>query len=148
MPNQKGILKYVLCPQNYSKTLDVKETIAVKRDLELIRKLVLAAEENATGYILNDIQIEGYTPEQIGYHSYLVIDGGLAQGEDITTHDDTSPNWKILHLTSAGHDFADAVRDESTWRKATGLVKAQGGSVTLDVMKQVLVSIIKNALGL
>ena len=120
----------------------------MKRDLELIRKLVLAAEASPTGYVKDDIEIEGYSPEQIGYHSYLLVDAGLAKGIDATTMGKNSPDWRILHLTSAGHDFADAARDETTWRKATGLVKDKAGTVTLDVMKQILISLVKNALGL
>ncbi|MDE3019797.1 MAG: DUF2513 domain-containing protein [Nitrospirota bacterium] len=120
----------------------------MKRDLELIRKLVLAAEASPTGYVKQDVQIEGYSPEQIGYHSYLLVDAGLAKGTDVTTFGCSSPIWKILHLTSAGHDFADAARDEGTWQKATGLVKDNAGGITLDVMKQLLISLMRKAIGL
>ena len=119
----------------------------VKRDIELIRKLILAAEASPTAYVRNDIEIEGYSPEEIGYHSYLLVDAGLAKGVDTTTLGKLT-DWRILHLTSAGHDFADAARDESTWHKATGLVKDKVGGVTLDVMKQILINLIKNALSL
>lgn len=117
----------------------------MKRDFELIRKLILAAEDNIEG----KIEINGYSKEQIGYHSYLLVDAGLAKGQDVTTiHDVVMPQWQILHLTSAGHDFADAARNESIWQKATGIVKEKAGSVTIDVMKQVLISVIKNALAI
>lgn len=118
----------------------------MKRDFELIRKLVLAIEECPSGRVPEGIN--GYTPEQVGYHNYLLVDGGLARGVDATTLSDTLPNWKILHLTSAGHDFADAARSDSTWSKATTIVRAKAGGVTLDVLKQVLVSVVKNTLGL
>jgi hypothetical protein len=118
----------------------------MQRDLDLIRKLLLAVEAKATGYAFDDIQIESYTREQIGYHSFLLIDAGYAQGIDVTTHDDTSPNWKILNLTSRGHDFVDAARNESIWRKGLETVKAKGLSVTLDLMKDVLIGLIKAAL--
>jgi hypothetical protein len=120
----------------------------VIRDLDLFRKLVLAVEAVPTGYVQNEIEIDGYSKEQIGYHAYLLVDAGLAKGVDVTPISGTSPQWRLLHLTSAGHDFADAARDEGTWLKATGIVKDKAGGVTLDVMKQVLISIIKNALGL
>jgi hypothetical protein len=120
----------------------------MKRDFDLIRKLVLAVEDCPTGTVLDELHIDGYSAEQIGYHSYLLVDSGLARGIDVGTVHGTSPNWQILHLTSAGHDFADSARDESTWRKATGIVKEKAGGVTLDVLKQVLVSVIKNTLGL
>ena len=120
----------------------------MRRDLELIRKLALAAEDVPTGFVQDDIEIDGFSKEQIGYHAYLLVDAGLAKGLDVTTIVDTSPQWRILHLTSAGHDFAAAARDESTWKKAAVLVKDKAGGVTLDVLKQVLTSIIKNTLGL
>lgn len=120
----------------------------MKRDLELIRKLTLAVEGVPTGFVQDEIEIDGYSKDQIGYHAYLLVDAGLAKGLDVTTIADTSPQWRILQLTSAGHDFADAARDESTWRKATAIVKDRAGGVTLDVMKQVLISLIKNTLGL
>ena len=120
----------------------------MKRNLDLIRKLVLAVEDLPTGTALNEIEIEGYSPDEIGYHSYLVVDAGLAKGIDVQTLSDTSPNWQILHLTSEGHDFADAARSESTWNKAKGIIAAKGGSATIDVMKQVLIGVIKHTLGL
>ena len=120
----------------------------MKRNLDLIRKLVLAVEDLPTGAVLGNIEIEGYSPEEIGYHSYLAVDAGLAKGIDIRTLSDTSPNWQILHLTSGGHDFADVARSESTWNKAKGIISEKGGGATIDVMKQVLIGVIKHTLGL
>ena len=44
----------------------------MKRDLDLIRKLVLAIEDNPTGFVTDDVHIDGYSEEQIGYHSYAM----------------------------------------------------------------------------
>ena len=120
----------------------------MKRDLDLIRKIVLAVEERNPEDWVPEIVIGGYTPQEIGYHSYLIVDSGLAKGSDISTIHDMLPNWHLSYLTSAGHDFADAARNDSTWHKATTLVKDKGTGITFDVFKQVLVGIVKNALGL
>ena len=120
----------------------------MKRDLDLVRKIVLAVEDLSTGTVLDEIEIEGYTREQIGYHCYLAIDAGLAKGVDVQTLSDTSPNWLILQLTSEGHDFADAARNETTWNKAKGIVTEKGGGATLEIVKQVLIGLIKHSLGL
>lgn len=120
----------------------------MKRDFDLLRKLVLAVEVSPYGYAPDRIQINGYSDEEIGYHNYLLVDAGLAAGVNITAIGSTSPQWRILHLTSAGHDFADDARDETTWKKATGIVKEKAGSVSLDVLKQLLISLLKNTLGL
>ncbi len=119
----------------------------MRRDLELIRKLALAVEDRPDGDP-ERLEIEGYTEGQIGYHSYLLVDAGLAQGIDASALGDTLPNWLIFHLTSAGHDFCDAARNESRWRKAIAIIKAKGGSATIDVVKQVLVAVLKGQLDL
>lgn len=120
----------------------------MRRDLNLIRQIVLTVEASPHGYCRGELTIDGFTPEQIGYHSYLLVDAGLAVGVDVTTHSAPSPKWEILHLTSAGHDFADAARNDDIWRKATRMVQDKLGSVSVDVMKQILVSFVKNTLGL
>jgi hypothetical protein len=103
----------------------------MKRDLDLIRKLILAVEELPTGSVLSDMEIDGYSAEQMGYHSYLVVNAGLAEGIDVETMMDTSPNWQIINLTAAGHDFADAARSEVNWKKATVLAGVVKGTLGL-----------------
>jgi hypothetical protein len=120
----------------------------MKRDLDLIRKIILAVEDLPTGMVSDEIEIDGYTSEQIGYHSYLIVNSGLAQGVDMGAFGDTSPNWQLLHLTSAGHDFAEAARSETAWNKAKSIVKEKAGGATLEILKEVLVGVIRGTLGL
>lgn len=120
----------------------------MRRNLELLRKLVLAAEDAPTRVLATGIEIEGFTSEEVGYHSYLLVDAGLAEGTDIGTIHGFVPEWRLSHLTWAGHDFADAARDDSRWAKATAVVKEKAGTVTFDVLKQVLASLIKSTLGI
>ncbi len=120
----------------------------MKRDLELIRKMMLAIEDAPSGWAPQGLKIEGYTDEQVGYHAYLLLDAGFAKGEDATTLGSQSPEGFISRLTWEGHEFADAARDETRWRKAMGVVQEKGGIVTIGVLTQLLVSLMKSALGL
>lgn len=119
----------------------------VKRDMDLIRKLILQIEDR-DGPAQNELNIDGYSGEQIGYHAYLLVDSGLAEGIDATHMGSAGPQYIISRLTWAGHDFADACRDDSRWTKAKATVKDKAGSVTFDVMKELLVSLIKSSMGL
>ena len=58
------------------------------------------------------------------------------------------PEARIMSLTWGGHDFAEAARDPDRWQQAVKIVKDKGGNVTLDVMKQLLTSLMKAAVGL
>jgi len=120
----------------------------VKRNMDLVRKLVLAVEENPTGFAPKDLGIEGYNKEEIGYHLYIMLEAGLIRGTDVTTHGSKSPEAIATGLTWAGHEFADAARDPDRWEKAMQLTKEKAGSVTLDVLTKLLTSLMSSALGL
>lgn len=120
----------------------------MKRDMQLIRKLVLAIEDESTGYAPDNLNIDGYTPEQIGYHAYLIMDAGLAKGIETGAYGDSSPSAILVNLTWAGHEFADAARDQTRWNKAMGIVQEKAGTVTLAVLTQLLTSLMKGTLGL
>jgi hypothetical protein len=119
----------------------------MKRDHDLIRRMVLAIEDAPSGWA-PDLSVEGYTPAQVGYHAYLLVDGGLARGVDVSTHGSQGPEALITSLTWAGHDFADAARDDTRWKSAMRTVAEKGGIVTFDVLKQLLVVLMKGAFGL
>jgi hypothetical protein len=41
-------------------------------------------------------------------------------------------------LTWEGHDFIEAVRNETVWRKAFGIITEKGGGFTLEMIKELL----------
>lgn len=116
--------------------------------MELIRKIALAIEDAPTGYAPDRLNFKGYSAEQVAYHAHLMIQAGLASGHDVTAMGSTSPEAILTSLTWAGHEFAEAARDEARWKKAMGIVHEKGGSVTLSVLTQLLTALMKGALGL
>lgn len=120
----------------------------MKRDMELVRKLVLELENAPSGFAPHDLQFEGYTSEQVNYHSYLIIQAGFAHGSDTTHLGSSGPEAYLSYLTWEGHEFADIAKDETRWKKAIGLIKDKSGSVTIGVLTQLLTGLMKRALGL
>ena len=116
------------------------------RDLDLIRKMVLAIEDAQSGWA-PEFAIDGYTPVQVGYHAYPLIDAGLAKGVDVTKMGGQAPEFLITSLTWAGHEFAEAARDETRWKKTLGIVKEKGGAITFEILKQLLVNLMKGTFG-
>ncbi len=119
----------------------------MKRDMQLIRKMVLAAEDSPDGYAPRPLRIEGYSADVIGYHAHLMIEAGLARGAETTHLESSGPEAIITALTWDGHEFADAAQDETRWKKAMGIVKEKGGTVTIGVLTSVLTSLMKAAFG-
>jgi len=120
----------------------------MKRDMDLIRRIILKLESSPTGFAEHPLSIDGYEHTQIGYYAYLLVDSGLALGADATAMESSGPEYLLTHLTWAGHDFADACRDESVWNKAKNTIKSKVTSVTFEVLKALLTSILKTQVGI
>ena len=56
----------------------------MQRDMDLIR-LILLELEKASGASTGEMKFDGYSPEQVGYHCWLLLEGGFALGVE-TTH--------------------------------------------------------------
>jgi hypothetical protein len=118
----------------------------MKRDLELVRKILLAAEDRTTdtGWLI--LEIEGHTPEEISYHVRLLHEAGLLQAENLT--DATGALWAPKRLTWEGHEFLDAARNDTVWNKTKDVVRDKGGSVPFEVLKELVVKIAASFFGL
>jgi hypothetical protein len=120
----------------------------MKRDMNLVRQLVLTIEAGTSGFAPRELTVVGYTQEQIGYHLFIMLEAGLIRGTDVTVHAAKSPTAIATSLTWAGHEFADASRDEALWAKAMNQINETTGSVTIDLLKKLLTSLASSALGI
>ncbi len=120
----------------------------MKRDMELIRKILLALEASESFWASSSVKIEGYTEKQIGYNSYLLIDAGLVEGHSTPESNTEFPLTWINHLNWAGHEFLDAARNETRWKKVTRTLLEKGETVTIGVLQGLLVAAMKSAVGL
>lgn len=108
----------------------------MKRDLELLRKIVMAVE-GSKGMTPN-ISIDGYSPAQIGYHAHLLVDAGIARGVDVTNLGSEAREALITDLTWAGHEFAELARDDKRWHRAMSVIACKGGAFTFEELKRLL----------
>jgi len=116
----------------------------MKRDLDLIRKILQAMESHEHGFAPSNISIEGYDDEQIGFHVYLAGQAGLLNVVDFTNTRTASPLAKPTSLTWQGYEFLEASRDEGLWSKAKQAAGSAGG-MALGVVNSVLVELATEA---
>ena len=105
----------------------------MKRDMELIRKVLLAVEN-----MQPNSPIEGYSDEQVKYHRALVIEAGLVKGSilpDSETLSEIPASVVLDKLTWTGHDFVDAIASESNWHKVKNFLKDAGKQITIETVK-------------
>lgn len=119
----------------------------MKRDMDLIRKLLLFCEGIEGNDVSSSTLLEGYAEEQIRYHAYLLVDAALAKGMNVSHLGCVLPQYLLNSLTWAGHEFLDAARDETTWNKAKTVFTSIGGFM-LPVLIELLLKSMKEKVGL
>lgn len=120
----------------------------MKRDMDLVRQILIAAEAQENGYTDGNPEIDGYTEEQIGYHIYLMEQAGLVEAANASALGSASPSAILFSIKWKGHDFLDAAKSTTVWEQAKERAKSVGGSLTFDLMKELLVATARNQLGL
>ena len=108
-----------------------------KRDLEVVRQLLFRAElvpleteEGVDGYVSLSKEVS----DDEAYHLLLMKDAGLIEGAHV--------NHGVFRITNSGHDYLDAIRDESIWNKAKDGAAKVGG-MTLGMIKDLAIAYLK-----
>jgi hypothetical protein len=107
------------------------------RDMELVRKILLAVAANERPLDSVMVRIAGYTPEQVGEHIRLLHEARLLDG-NATIGADRRPRWNELRLTWWGHDFIDCARNDTIWRTAAEALGPGKGAANLDSWRKAL----------
>jgi hypothetical protein len=123
--------------------------IEMKRDMDLIRELLLHIEENPIfdgtrwmqPHSSEDLGITDRSFKEVAYHLNLLVEEGLVRG----TFGMEAP--QISRLTSKGHDFLDDTRDPGIWKKTKERLKGLP-SVGIAIIGEIAKAEIKKHLGL
>jgi hypothetical protein len=130
----------------------------MKRDMDLIRKLLLDIETREDRPDPHSIQIEGFDQDAILHHIILLKDAGLLLGPPPVEYLESMMGPSLGSATSspaldhtffclswAGHEFLDEARDDTTWNRAKTIVKEKSGGLSFELLKTVLVEWGKHA---
>jgi len=120
----------------------------MKRDLDLVRKILLAMEAEAHGFAPAPFTIPGYDQEVIGHHVLLMIEGRLITGVAITAQGDGSPTALPGSITWTGHEFLDATRTDRVWTKIKTEMKDRGVALPFTLVQELALKLLKGMTGL
>ena len=97
----------------------------MKRDMELIRKILFAIEASDCEPLdWIELKIDGYSDSLVSYHVQLLSEAGLVDAIDSSTMGNYEVNPR--RLTWHGHEFLDTVRDPGVWHKTEAEVVKLG----------------------
>jgi len=120
----------------------------VKRDMDLVRDILLRIEENdfeGPDWRINS-QFEGYSESEVMYHIGLLYKAGYIEAADGSAA--SGEFYEPTGMTWEGHDFLDAARNQTVWNSAKAAAAQYGGPIPLEVMKALLIKGASTFLGL
>jgi hypothetical protein len=113
----------------------------MKRDFELVRKILLQVESTPAGF--GPIALEfpdEYDQALVNEHVDLLLQANLIQGKLVRSMQGII-GMAIQGLTWEGHEFLEAAAKDTLWKKALEAAKEKGLALTLDVLKELLKSL-------
>lgn len=112
----------------------------MKRDMDLVRGILLAYETDEGSPYFTE-SLKDYDEKQVRYHIEIMCDAGLLEAMYHPASSGPFAERPLgYRMTWFGHDFLDAARDDTRWKKAKGIMKQIGGA-TFDIMKQILAAL-------
>lgn len=118
----------------------------MQRDMELIREILLGIETSEPKQGLVRLKLSGRDNAEVSYHVMLLAQAGLIDAIDMSSSAGSS--WIPKSLTWEGHDFLDAARNDTVWKKAMTTLKDKSVSVPFEIVKAVVMKTCKDFFGL
>ena len=109
----------------------------MKRDMDLVRLILLEIEEKHKSTALIDLSIDGYDMQTVAYHCEMLHEKGLVSSYKAGYAGNKLYIFSVGSLTWEGHDFLDKIRDNSTWKKTKDVIAQKGLPLIFDTIKTI-----------
>ncbi len=116
----------------------------MKRDMELIRKILFFLETRSHLKAEKVLPIKGYEEATVIYHQLLLAQAGLIDFEPELTKTGRVIRAWVIGLNWRGHEFLDSIRSEKVWRKLLKYAKDKGGGLPFDLLKALAIELLKD----
>lgn len=116
----------------------------MKRDMDLIRLILIEMEKSTTYPSIQNLEINGYSEGEVHFHLMLLKEAGLIIAENVSAQNDLYliPD----RLTWQGYEFLEATKNNDAWNKTKEIMAKSGGFV-FEVGKSILIKILAQQLG-
>lgn len=108
----------------------------MKRNLDLVRDILLFVESKSETADYFKVQIDGYGQREINYHVYLLMQQEFITGTEPPLRHATVV---VTGLTWTGHEYLDTVRSDNVWQKTKERLQ---GTASFDLVLQIAKDVI------
>lgn len=109
----------------------------MKRDMNLVRLILLEIEEKYRSTVIYDLTIDGYDAETVAYHCKILYDAGLISDYGAQYAGDEIDLFGVGSLTWDGNDFLEKIRDNSQWKKVKETISQKDLPMVIDTIKSI-----------
>jgi hypothetical protein len=110
--------------------------------MDLVRTILMKLENSSSARSPQDFDIWAFSPAQVGYHIYIMLQEGLIEGSDVTDTGSAGLRQAMATgLTWKGHEFLDLARDPERWNRAKAII-TKVGSAPIAVWMKVLTDLL------
>lgn len=121
----------------------------MKRDWDLIRRILLAAEAAPAGQRLNAAAFPGEDPATLFEHVRLLVDRGFLDAALSPSRSGAGGGVFVIHrLIWNGHDLLDQMKSETWWAKVKAMMAERGVSMSFELLAELAVPAAKRLLNL
>ena len=114
--------------------------------MDLCRQILIEIESWPTTLAPTNVEIEGYTADDVGYNASLLAQQGLIEGRRRGAGAGCAVHgFAPRCLTDKGHDFLEHARNDTRWERTKDILANNGGPMTIQAMKTILESLTKAA---
>lgn len=111
----------------------------MRRNLDLLRTIMLRTEETAPGTNLLELGIEEADFAELAHHAELLVEAGLLRAQISYMERSPVPVYVVVErLTWAGHEFLDLARDDERWERVLSRVAAGTGATSFEIVRDLL----------
>lgn len=109
----------------------------MKRDMDLVRLILLEIEKEYVSTAIYNLTIDGYDRDAIAYHCKILHESGMISDYKAQYADGEIYAFGVGSLTWEGNDFLDKIRDDSQWGKIKDTINKKGLPLVLDTVKTI-----------
>lgn len=108
----------------------------MKRDLDLVRKIVVEMQDMPPGYILTSM--DNVDDRLFAEHIILMKEAGFLDAFVQHYQSGEAPKVQVTRLTWDGQNFADLIASDTIWNKVKAKVIKPGVSWTFGIFTELL----------
>jgi hypothetical protein len=114
------------------------------RNWDMIREILVRFEEKSSEE--KALQLRDWpedTQLEISYNVEQLIEAGLLHGRMVETLGPGPSDFIVFRLSWEGHDFLDAIKNDTVWNKTKETFVSKGISMTFDLVKSVAINFVR-----